>query len=197
MLGSLVIDASKGPEFEVTGSGGAAPARIVSPQWDVVQSEYARALELIGSEDLTATWSLSQGKEDQNFSHSLIAYLHSLGDDELSLIKGTPPVKFHGDLDDPVARENRIELEMDQHTQWLLTETPFIRKEFTKNLDTSSVEKYKESTEIKNHGQTANTLSKRFLNHLSKLLIFESISKRILEIKRRSETNSVLWGIPK
>ena len=144
---SLAIDASKGPEFEVTGSGGAAPARIVSPQWDVVQSEYARALELVGSEDLTATWSLSQGKEDQNFSHSLSAYLHSLGDDELSLIKGTPPVKLHGDLDDPVARENRIELEMDQHTQWLLTETPFIRKEFTKNLDTSSVEKYKESTE--------------------------------------------------
>lgn len=143
----LAIDASKGPEFEVTGSGGAAPARILSPEWGVVQSEYGRAKKLVGSDDLTGGWSLTAAKQEQNFSYPIHDYLVNLGIKEFNVIPGATDVKLHGELEDPVAREDRIELEMDQHNQWLLSETPFIRKDFTKNLVTSSVEKYEESSE--------------------------------------------------
>jgi cephalosporin-C deacetylase-like acetyl esterase len=37
--------------------------------------------------------------------------------------------------------------ELDRHTQWLLSESPYVRQEFMKNLDTSSPKKYQETVE--------------------------------------------------
>ena len=44
-------------------------------------------------------------------------------------------------------RQQRQLDEIDRHNQLLLRESPFVRKQFMSNLDTSSVEKYKQSVE--------------------------------------------------
>jgi hypothetical protein len=50
-------------------------------------------------------------------------------------------------LPDAASREQRQLDELDQHNQYLLRESPFVRKAFMKNLDTSSVEAYEKSVE--------------------------------------------------
>ena len=46
----------------------------------------------------------------------------------------------------PKIRHERQFHELDRHNQWLLVESPKVRDEFMKGLDTSSLEKYREST---------------------------------------------------
>jgi hypothetical protein len=48
---------------------------------------------------------------------------------------------------DVVARQQRQLDELDSHNQWLLSESPFVRKEYMKNLDTTSVEAYEKTVE--------------------------------------------------
>ncbi len=44
-------------------------------------------------------------------------------------------------------RQQRQLAELDHHNQWLLAESPFVRKEYMKGLDTSSVEAYEKGVE--------------------------------------------------
>jgi hypothetical protein len=50
-------------------------------------------------------------------------------------------------LPDAASRQQRQLDELDQYNQYLLRESPFVRKEFMKKLDTSSVEAYEKSVE--------------------------------------------------
>jgi cephalosporin-C deacetylase-like acetyl esterase len=58
---------------------------------------------------------------------------------ELAIVK-----KTH----DSDARQARLMHAMDRHNQWLLTESPYVRAEYMKGLDTSSPEKYAKTVEV-------------------------------------------------
>ena len=59
---------------------------------------------------------------------------------------GSAP-KLCRELTDVQARESQQAHEINAHTQWLLTESHFIRKDFFKDVDTSSVEAYEKTIE--------------------------------------------------
>jgi len=61
---------------------------------------------------------------------------------------GAPgPLERLRDAFDPAPRQNRQILEIDDHNQWLLVESPYIRQQFMNRLDTSSLDKYAQSVE--------------------------------------------------
>lgn len=56
------------------------------------------------------------------------------------------PVQVITSNPSPTRQQRQLD-ELDRHSQYLLRESPFVRKEFMKNLDTSSVEAYEKSAE--------------------------------------------------
>lgn len=66
---------------------------------------------------------------------------------EVRISADDSPVSRTATASDAVSRLPRQIQDMNDDTQWLLRESPFVRKDFMKNLDTSSVEKYAGSVE--------------------------------------------------
>ncbi len=144
---TLIIEAARSPEVELPGKGG-APARLITPSLKTVQQEVRRAhkllqqdpelttIELIVSDDGTGSFSTSKTLKQflQSFENG--QELAPLGDDP-ELISAN----------DTAIREARLLNHYNDHNQWLLRESPFVRKEFMNKLDTSSVEKYEQSVE--------------------------------------------------
>ena len=144
---TLIIEAARSPEVELPGKGG-APARLITPSLKTVQQEVRRAhkllqqdpdlttIELIVSDDGTGSFSTSKTLKQflQSFENG--QELAPLGDD--------PELISANDTD---IREARLLNHYNDHNQWLLRESPFVRKEFMRKLDTSSVEKYEQSVE--------------------------------------------------
>ena len=60
---------------------------------------------------------------------------------------GRRPERLRKDFD-PLARQQRQMHEIDRHSQWLLEESPYVRKEFMTNLDCSSMEKYQQTRRV-------------------------------------------------
>jgi dienelactone hydrolase len=126
----LLIDTAAGPELELPGEGG-APARLASPSSEEVEAEVVRALQLVGG---------LRGAE--------ITVKDLSRDDELANAP-IAPLKVHTrpTPEEIEARQQRLIHQMDVHNQHLLRESPYVRKEFMKNLDTSSIEAYEKSVE--------------------------------------------------
>jgi dienelactone hydrolase len=126
----LIIAASPGPELTLEAKGG-APGRLVSPKLEVVKKEFARAavsVELALNDD-----------------EALTKLLRGTGVPPVQLKTGETPVQLS-------QRQARQFHEIDRHNQWLLRESEYVRKEFMKKLDTSSLEKYQKSVEwYRNH----------------------------------------------
>lgn len=138
----LIVEACRGPELELPGKGG-APARLVTPQLASVQAEVTRAEELgrmkIGL--VTSDGGIGQCGSDQALGQLLQALGLQLG----PAASGAPerlPKAF-----DPAPRQSRQIQELDDHNQWLLVESPYVRQQFMSKLDTSSLDKYTQSVE--------------------------------------------------
>ena len=138
----LIVEACRGPELELPGKGG-APARLATPQLASVQAEAARAEELARMKiDLVA---VDAGSGPFGSDQALERLLQALG---ARLGAGAPgPLERLRDAFDPAPRQNRQILEIDDHNQWLLVESPYIRQQFMNRLDTSSLDKYAQSVE--------------------------------------------------
>ena len=145
----LIVEAAGGPTYDDDGKSGSAPARLRPTELDSVKAEVERARKLV--EDL-ATDSIDLVISDDG--------LH--GSDEalqLLLENLSPTAKLQKTDSDPVrkwegpnagqlayeAMENFNEL--DRHNQQLLIESPYVRDEFMKKLDTSSAAAYEKSAE--------------------------------------------------
>lgn len=122
----LTIVDAPGPTLELPGDGGGAPAKLSGPTPEEVKSEAERAKKLVAP----------------------------LGDKWLNLVASSAaepqPIarpQVVGPLPDAAARQNRLLHEMDDHSQFLLRESPFVRNEFLKKLDTSSLDAYRNSVE--------------------------------------------------
>lgn len=145
----LVIEAAKGPEVTIPGEGG-APATLVSPPLDRVRGEADRAKQLVArlgaaAEAIELVTSGDAGQGPFASLRALESFLAALGIKHAVRDTVMAP-NPGGPLPDPEARLRRQIVEIDRHTQRLLEESPYVRAEFMKGLDTSSVEAYRESS---------------------------------------------------
>jgi cephalosporin-C deacetylase-like acetyl esterase len=85
------------------------------------------------------------GRGDFGSPEALEAFLQSLAGAKLA-DPGQPPQLQVKELD-LKARQARQLHEIDRHNQWLLSESPYVRQEFMKRLDTTSLEKYEQTVE--------------------------------------------------
>ena len=141
---ALIVDAARGPEATIPGGRG-APARVVSPTLGSVRAEVARA------QKLTAALKPNQGIR-------LVAADEPLGGRAIGqFLDSLKPGAAIGQASDSniVDRRNGFSVakrhakqvhELDRHTQWVLRESPYVRKQFYKP-DTSSVAKFEASNE--------------------------------------------------
>jgi len=137
----LVVEACRGPELELPGKGG-APARLVTPQLADVRAEVARAEALSRTKiDLIA---VEDGSGPNGSDPALQAFLQSLGLTTAVAPARSPPEHLRA-MFDPAVRQALQVQEIDDHNQWLLAESPYVRREFMGKLDTSSLDKYAES----------------------------------------------------
>ena len=137
----LTIEATRGPESTSNGGAG-GPYTLTSPDLDSTQQEFERAVKLVGRDALTDKFTLI--KSDQPFGKPAVdTMLRHL------------PVKISGggnetlttsrELPDADERMQRTMHDIDRHNQWVLRESAFVRKQFMRNLDTSSIAAYEKS----------------------------------------------------
>lgn len=145
----LWVEPVRAPEGRYSGQGGGAPAEVTTPSSREVMHEVQRAQRLSGSEGPGASVRLvTVGDPGANgvTDAGLRAFL-------LDLVPGTrweapreaPSVT--SPLPDAAARLARQMREIEGHTQRLLTESPYVRAEFMKGLDTTSMESFRTTVE--------------------------------------------------
>jgi dienelactone hydrolase len=143
---SLVIEASLGPELELPPGQGGAPAVLTSPPVDRVRREFDRAEQKAGEgKTIALVVSGDDGRGPFGTERSLKALLGGLKA-EAGYKNGSRPPQPAESLPDREARLRRQMTEMDRFSQRLLVDSPYVRTEFMKGLDTSSVEKYRASS---------------------------------------------------
>ncbi|HEX6984424.1 MAG TPA: dienelactone hydrolase family protein, partial [Planctomycetaceae bacterium] len=146
---TLVIEAAKGPEVTILGEGG-APAELVSPALENVRGEVERGKRIAervhgASSSIALVASGEEGQGPAGSPEALRRLLKALGSDR-ELRNAGPTSRAEDVPVDPEARLRRQIVEMDRFTQRLLEESPYVRAEFMKKLDTSSVEAYRDSS---------------------------------------------------
>ncbi len=149
----LVVDSSPAPAGELPGEGGAPAVRV--PQTPVaVQREKQRLLEMVGSvpaADSAAAavsqWRIETTADTAYFrDECLSAFLRPLSPQAV-LPAGAKRLATTGPHAAAAGRQQRQIDQLDQHNQWLLRESPYVRAEFMKKLDTSSLAAYESSVE--------------------------------------------------
>lgn len=120
-------------------SEGGAPGTLQPVSVDEADAEASR---IYRSDEKTPAFSLLEQKQEELIN--LAAFF--LPDDKR---KPTPPQKVTvvNPPQDADARQARLLHAMDRHNQWLLSESPYVRAQFMKGLDTSSPAAYAKSVE--------------------------------------------------
>ena len=150
---SLYVDNAQVTEVNLPSEGG-APARIASVNKSA-NAEYLRVVKLISSKFSFPGFSYGfygNATSDPRDHGPISAdtFLNKLVTGKKSgplFHESEKPPRIVGGLPDPAVRQQRQLDEIDRHNQLLLRESPFVRKQFMSKLDTSSVEKYKQSVE--------------------------------------------------
>jgi len=150
---ALVIEAARGPDFEIAPGTGAAPGKIHTPNLDGIVREYERYKNYISAAAFPCPSQLIIGSNGagpyrgDGFSppgseESIRAFLKSLGIDQAIKPSGkiTPLVEPDAKLF--ISRQARQWQEMDANNQTLLANSPSVRREFLQNLDTSSPDSF-------------------------------------------------------
>jgi dienelactone hydrolase len=139
---TLRLEAARGPELELAPGKGGAPARLASPRFEDVRRELERAKALAG-----------RFGDRIDLSHDGGALYETFGTDQSLQVlvpkmraSGKRPVRI-GEPPDALSRQDRQVRELDRHNQWLLGESPYVRAEFLRKLDTGTLERYAESVE--------------------------------------------------
>ena len=140
----LIIEPAKGPELILPGEGG-APAKLLSSSAEEVYAEVER-IRNWGTSDGEVT--LLPGKNSERFfGNQALLHLQSALGLPRELLKVLPSSKVEANETFTQDRITRQIAELDRHNQEVMNESPYVRKEFMKGLDTSSVEAYEKSVE--------------------------------------------------
>jgi len=140
---TLVVEAARAPEVSVPGNGG-APGRLPTPTGDDVVREAQRAVTLVNADSRLAHLHVTANGEGRGRfiqKQSLDKFLTALAPGTDLAKSGVTP-RWIGKPVDATERLARQVHEIDRHSQALLAESPYVREQFMKKLDTSSIEKY-------------------------------------------------------
>jgi len=146
---SLILEAARGPEITVSGQGGGGPARLVTPQRETVEMEVQRARDLIRPLAPAPTLELivsGDGTGPFGSERALTAFLKAISPTASLAATGSVPQSLRAP-GDPAVRQRRQLEEIDRHTQRLLTDSPEVRREFMKQLDTRTPEAFAQTSE--------------------------------------------------
>lgn len=145
----LIVEASKAPEVVVPPGLGGAPGRITTPDVQAVRREVARANTLLGL--LAKTYPIKliesgNGLGAPGSPAALTSFLAGLSNDCRLAESAAPPLSQVEPID-PATRQARQIAEVDRHNQQLLAESPYVRAEFMKKLNRTSLDAFNKSIE--------------------------------------------------
>jgi dienelactone hydrolase len=149
---TLIVEAAKGPEFTIPPRTGGAPGRLTTPRIETVRGEIERARKLVlGLTPQPRIDMVASGPDGAGpfGTEEAVQKLASALAREAKLperAEKANPIHRIG-IGDPSARQRRQLHEIDRHNQKLLVESPDVRREFMKKLDTSSIAAYTKSIE--------------------------------------------------
>ena len=144
----LTVEAARGPQVVVPPGTGGGPGRLETPALERVRREFARAQKLTsGLEPAGGLRLVVSGDGSGPFGSaaalkSFLGQLHS----GLELADDAGGASSRAAVD-PARRHARQMHELDRHNQWLLRESPYVRDEFFRKVDYSSLEKYAQTIE--------------------------------------------------
>ena len=141
---ALIVDVARGPVAALPGGRG-APARVVSPSAESVRAELARARKLTDGLKPAVRIGLVVADEPLG-DQALGRFLDSL---KLGTALGqaeTASIPDRRNGFNATKRHAEQVHKLDRHTQWVLRESPYVRKQFYKP-DTSSLAKFEVSNE--------------------------------------------------
>ena len=151
---SLIIEAASAPDVELKGGPG-APARLETPRLNDVQQEFQRAQKLWrrSGADTERLRLIVSGKDGTG-----ARFCRQTRENLISRLTGheahTKEISFKVQrVIDSHHRLHRQMQQIDDHTQRLLVESPYVRKEYMKDLSLESVEA---------HGKTVGEYRRRF-----------------------------------
>ena len=144
----LIIEAADFPEVHVPpGTGGAAPADLVTPPLDQIEAEVARAQSIVEKLNPKPKIELIQAKNGvYGTTESLQLFLDSFSTQTTVSFSENRPENLDANFQ-PDRREDRQLAEIDQYNQWLLGESSQTRQEFFSKLDTNSLGNYQQTIE--------------------------------------------------
>ncbi len=146
---TLIIEASKAPEFVIPAGTRGAPGRVVTPSFQDVEAEVDRAGSLLGKLHPDARPYLighSNGHGAFGSKPALETFVATLAHNKRLMEAGPEPEDLRKTFD-PHARLRSQLGEIEDDTQELLNESRKVREEFWKAADRSSVEQWKETTD--------------------------------------------------
>jgi len=145
---AVIVEAANAPEAFYSGEGGGAPGKVVTPSLAEVRQEVERAQRLCRSEGSGASVQLvcsDEGAGPAGSPTALEKFLAALRP-EANSSKTIQPLTRTSAIDlDSAGRQARQFVEIDEFTQRLLVESPFVRDAFMNQLDLSSLEKHQSS----------------------------------------------------
>ena len=145
---TLIIEAAKGPELIIQPGKGGAPGRLVTPKLENINSEVKRLNKLIAGLEFEATIKFvvsGEGVGPYGTDEALDALLGSLAGRKVAE-PGKIPEHLLGSFNLKDRQEQQMH-EIEQHNQWLLWESPYIRKQFFSKLDLSSIDRFEKTVE--------------------------------------------------
>lgn len=156
---SVLVEAAKAPELVLPSQGG-APAQLVTPPLADVKAEVERAAELVGkAKEAARLFESGGGTGPFGTPEFLGEFLAAMAQGQMLAPAGALPANARAGAD-PAARQRGLQHAIDEHNQWLLRESPYVRRDFmnielvghdkqdgSNKLDTSSPEAYVASIE--------------------------------------------------
>jgi hypothetical protein len=146
---AFIVEAAKGPEVVVPPGTGGGPGRLTTPDVAAVRAEVERARKLVAGlkpEPRIQLFESGDGRGAYGSEPALRAFLEATSSGatlastgEVERLEKTPR--------DLSARQQSQMHEIDRHSQWLLSESPYVRQEHFAKLDTSSREKFEQTVE--------------------------------------------------
>ena len=138
----LLIHAASWDDVVLDGNGG-APSVLRTPDPAAAKREFERLLRRAGD---AAEHAAFIDPAETTASRVLVEFCSQLrGGEKITAVPATEVRKTADRTTDPQQREDQLIRQIDRHNQALLRESPFVRKEFMKNLRMDSVAAYETS----------------------------------------------------
>ncbi|HEY1066076.1 MAG TPA: hypothetical protein VGE52_08195, partial [Pirellulales bacterium] len=144
---ALIVEAAVGPQVVVAPGGAGGPGSLATPPVERVRSEFARLQKLgskLGREGNPLLVESDNGAGPYASEATRHAFAKALGIGGPIASKPDEIEVLRSDLDVDVRRKE-LTHEIVRHHELLLRESPYVRQEFMKRLNTSSIPAYNES----------------------------------------------------